>query len=168
MHRNLRSVLRLALLGTCAEPAVFAGVREQLEAYLADPSAGLILLALGTIGVVVEFAATGVILPGVAGTVLLILAVNSLAAAPAGLALFALALILVFLEARLRSRGLLTTAAAVATFFAIRISDPAANAIIAACAAIAAPAALAFLLSAATAARRSKLAILNKGAHPQA
>ena len=47
--------------------------RERIIDAVADPNVGFILLALGALGVYVEFSSPGLILPGVAGGILFLL-----------------------------------------------------------------------------------------------
>src|ERR1700733_14594213 len=56
--------------------------RERLVASIADPNIGFILLVLGALGVYVEFSSPGLIFPGVAGGILVLMGVSSLSALP--------------------------------------------------------------------------------------
>ena len=55
---------------------------EQLLFFLADPNVSFILLSLGGLGIVIEFFNPGLIVPGVAGVILLVLAFLSLGNLP--------------------------------------------------------------------------------------
>jgi membrane-bound serine protease (ClpP class) len=94
-----------------------ASWRERLVGAIADPNMGFILLVLGALGIYVEFQAPGLIFPGVAGGILLLLGLSSLAVLPinwAGAALLVLAGCLFVLEAKFASHGILGTGGAVA------------------------------------------------------
>ena len=54
-------------------------VREWIISSIADPNIGFILLALGALGIYVEFSSPGTIFPGVAGGILLLLGLSALA-----------------------------------------------------------------------------------------
>jgi membrane-bound serine protease (ClpP class) len=94
-----------------------ASPREHLVEAIADPNIGYILLVLGALGIYMEFQAPGLILPGVAGGILALLGLSSLAVLPinwTGAALLILSLILFLLEAKIASHGVLGTGGAVA------------------------------------------------------
>lgn len=94
-----------------------ASPREHLVEAIADPNIGYILLVLGALGIYFEFQAPGLVLPGVAGGILALLGLSSLAVLPinwTGAALLILALILFLLEAKIASHGVLGTGGAVA------------------------------------------------------
>lgn len=85
--------------------------REKLLALISDPNIAYILLMLGIYGVLFELYNPGSIFPGVIGAICLILAFYSLQALPinyAGLALILLGIILLILELKITSHGLLT------------------------------------------------------------
>ena len=91
-------------------------LRERLIAAIADPNIGFVLLALGALGIYVEFSSPGLIFPGVAGGVLLLLGLSSLAVLPinwAGAGLIALGLAFFVLEAKYASHGVLGIGGAV-------------------------------------------------------
>ena len=84
--------------------------RERIIAAIADPNIGFILLVLGALGIYVEFSAPGLIFPGVAGGILALLGLSSLAVLPinwAGAALLVLGVSLFVLEAKFASHGIL-------------------------------------------------------------
>jgi membrane-bound serine protease (ClpP class) len=91
--------------------------RERLIQAIADPNIGFILLILGVLGIYVELTSPGLIFPGVAGAVLLLLGLSSLSVLPinwTGAALIILAMALFALEAKFTSHGILGIGAAVA------------------------------------------------------
>ncbi len=84
--------------------------REVLINAIADPNIGFILFVLGALGIYVEFTAPGTIFPGVAGGILVLLALSSLAVLPiswVGVALLLLSIALFVLEAKFASHGIL-------------------------------------------------------------
>jgi membrane-bound serine protease (ClpP class) len=87
-------------------------LRERIVAAIADPNIGFILLVLGALGVYVEFSSPGLIFPGVAGGILVLLGLSSLSVLPinwAGAALLILGVSLFVLEAKFASHGILGT-----------------------------------------------------------
>ncbi len=85
-------------------------LRERFISALADPNLAFIILVLGALGVYVEFSSPGLIVPGVAGGILLLLGLSALAVLPInwlGVALLALAVALFILEAYIVSHGVL-------------------------------------------------------------
>ena len=91
--------------------------RERLIEAIADPNTGYILLVLGALGIYFEFQTPGLILPGVAGGILALLGLSSLAVLPInwiGAALLLLAGALFVLEVKIVSHGILGTGATVA------------------------------------------------------
>jgi membrane-bound serine protease (ClpP class) len=91
--------------------------RERLIEAIADPNLGFILLALGALGIYVEFSTPGAVLPGVFGGILAILGMCSLALLPinwTGVALLILAITLFVLEAKFTSHGVLGIGGAIA------------------------------------------------------
>jgi membrane-bound serine protease (ClpP class) len=94
-----------------------ASLREGLIRAISDPNTGYILLVLGALGIYVEFQAPGLIFPGVAGGILVLLGLSSLAVLPinwVGAGLLVLAMALFVLEAKFASHGILGTGGAVA------------------------------------------------------
>lgn len=92
-------------------------VRERLVQSIADPNIGYILMVIGALGIYAEFQAPGLIFPGVAGGISLLLGLSSLAVMPinwVGAALLILAVALFILEAKFASHGILGTGATVA------------------------------------------------------
>jgi membrane-bound serine protease (ClpP class) len=91
-------------------------LREQVISSIADPNIGFILLALGAVGIYVEFSSPGLILPGVGGGIMVLLGLSALAVLPInwiGVALLVLALVLFLLEAHIASHGILGAGGAV-------------------------------------------------------
>jgi len=92
-------------------------VRENLLSRITDPNLALMLLILGGLGIYVEFASPGLIFPGVAGAILVLLGLTAISLLPinwVGAALMALALALFVLEAKITSHGILGVGGAVA------------------------------------------------------
>jgi membrane-bound serine protease (ClpP class) len=90
--------------------------RERLVSAISDPNIGFILLVLGALGLYVEFSSPGLIFPGVAGAVLVMLGLSSLAVLPinwVGVVLLILAAAMFILEAKVASHGILGTGATV-------------------------------------------------------
>lgn len=84
--------------------------RERLMAPISDPNIGFILLILGALGIYIEFHSPGLIFPGVAGAILVLLGLSSLTILPinwVGVALLVLSLTLFALEAKFASHGIL-------------------------------------------------------------
>ncbi|HEY7335338.1 MAG TPA: nodulation protein NfeD [Bryobacteraceae bacterium] len=84
--------------------------RERIADAIADPNIGFILLALGAVGIYVEFTAPGLIFPGVIGGILALLGLSSLSVLPInwiGAALLMLGAALFVLEAQFTSHGIL-------------------------------------------------------------
>jgi membrane-bound serine protease (ClpP class) len=83
---------------------------EALKA-LSDPNIAMLLMTIGTIGILAELYNPGAILPGIVGAISLILAFYSLQSLPinyAGLLLIVLGIVLFILEIKVTSYGLLT------------------------------------------------------------
>lgn len=79
---------------------------------LIDPNIAFILLALGALGLYVEFSHPGLIIPGVAGAILLVLGMFALSLLPinwTGAVLILLAFAFFVLEAKFMSHGVLAT-----------------------------------------------------------
>jgi len=84
--------------------------RERIVDAVADPNIGFLLLIIGALGVYVEFTSPGLILPGVAGGILFLLGLSSLAVMPInwiGAALLLLGGVLLILEVKFTSHGVL-------------------------------------------------------------
>jgi membrane-bound serine protease (ClpP class) len=92
-------------------------VRENLLSRITDPNLALMLLILGGLGIYVEFASPGLIFPGVAGAILVLLGLTAISLLPinwVGAALMVLALLLFVLEAKITSHGILGVGGTVA------------------------------------------------------
>jgi membrane-bound serine protease (ClpP class) len=92
-------------------------VRESIISSISDPNLAFMLLVLGALGVYLEFTHPGLILPGVAGGILVLLGLSALAVLPinwGGAALLVLAVALFVLEAKFASHGILGAGGAVA------------------------------------------------------
>ena len=84
--------------------------RQNFLSKILDPNVAFILLILGVLGLYVEFSNPGLILPGVAGGIALILALFALSLLPvnwAGAALILLAIVFFVLEAKFVTHGIL-------------------------------------------------------------
>ena len=85
--------------------------RERFLSMLADPNIVLILIGIGTIGIMIELYNPGAILPGIVGVLCLALFFISMQILPisaTGLALIVFAVLLFILELKVHSHGLLT------------------------------------------------------------
>jgi membrane-bound serine protease (ClpP class) len=115
----LKPTITVEITGVAAAPRVetkMTGWERFLE-IIADPNIASILIALGFLGLVFELANPGMILPGVAGVVALILGFLGFGILPVetvGLILIALALILFALEIFVPSGGILGAGGVVA------------------------------------------------------
>lgn len=92
-------------------------LRERVIGAIADPNIGFILLVLGALGLYVEFNSPGLIFPGVAGGILLLMGASSLGVLPlnwVGVSLLLLGGALFVLEAYFTSHGILGAGGAVA------------------------------------------------------
>jgi membrane-bound serine protease (ClpP class) len=85
--------------------------RQRLLSLLADPNVAYMLLMLGAIGIFFEISTPGVVLPGVIGSISVLLGLYAMQLLPvnyAGLALIVLAIILLVAETQVVSYGALT------------------------------------------------------------
>lgn len=92
-------------------------LRQKLLKAVSDPNIALIVLLLGALGLYVEFSTPGLIVPGVAGAILLLLGLTAMALLPLnwlGVSLIILALALFVLEAKFTSFGILGAGGAAA------------------------------------------------------
>jgi len=92
-------------------------IREALLSRLTDLNLALLMSVLGGLGIYLEFHSPGLILPGVAGAVLMLLGLTAIALLPInwlGAALMVLAFVLFVLEAKIASHGILGAGGAVA------------------------------------------------------
>ena len=84
--------------------------RQTFLSHILDPNVAFILLILGVLGLYVEFTHPGLILPGVAGGIALVLSLFALSLLPinwAGAALILLAIVFFVLEAKFATHGIL-------------------------------------------------------------
>ncbi len=91
-------------------------VRERFIKAIANPNVAFIILVLGALGVYIEFSSPGLIVPGVAGGILVLLGLSALSVLPIswlGVALLVLAIILFILEANFASYGILGAGGAI-------------------------------------------------------
>jgi membrane-bound serine protease (ClpP class) len=91
--------------------------REEIFRLIADPNIGFILLVLGVLGIYTEYISPGLIFPGVAGLVALVLGLSSLAVLSinwAGAALLVVAIAFFVLEVKFTSHGVLGAGGAIA------------------------------------------------------
>ena len=104
------SVLTLRTHGARVVPVTMS-LRQQVLSAIAHPNVAYLLLSLGTLGLTIELWSPGAVLPGVAGGVCLLLAFFALQMLPvnyAGLLLILFGLVLLGLELKVPSYGLLT------------------------------------------------------------
>jgi len=105
--------------------------RDRLLHRLSDPNIAYILFLIGMYGIILELSNPGAVLPGVAGTIALLLALwsfQALSMSLAGLALILLALLLFIAELKVQSSGVLT-AGGIAAFLlgSLMLANPAAE-----------------------------------------
>jgi membrane-bound serine protease (ClpP class) len=84
--------------------------RESIITAIADPNIAFALLIIGGLAIYVEFTHPGLILPGVAGAIMVLLGLSALSVLPInwlGVALLILAISLFVLEAKFASHGIL-------------------------------------------------------------
>jgi len=85
-------------------------LRQRVLSAISDPNIALILLVLGALGIYAEFSTPGLIFPGVAGAILVLLGLSALSMLPInwlGAALLLLAFTFFVLEAKFASHGIL-------------------------------------------------------------
>ena len=93
--------------------------RQRVLAVISHPQFALMLLSLGSLGLMIELYNPGLIFPGVIGAISLLLAFYSLQTLPinyAGLLLIGLSMVMFILEASVASFGMLTLGGMVAMF----------------------------------------------------
>jgi membrane-bound serine protease (ClpP class) len=94
-------------------------LRQKVLSAIADPNIALFLLVLGALGIYAEFSQPGLIAPGVAGAMLVLLGLTAMALFPIdwlGAALMLLGLTFLALEAKFATHGVLTAGGAIALF----------------------------------------------------
>jgi membrane-bound serine protease (ClpP class) len=92
-------------------------LRQKMLKAVSDPNLALVVLLLGALGLYVEFSTPGLVVPGVAGAILLLLGLSAIALLPLnwlGVALIVLAIALFVLEAKFTSFGILGAGGAAA------------------------------------------------------
>jgi membrane-bound serine protease (ClpP class) len=92
-------------------------LRERILLAIDDPNIALLLLVLGALGVYLEFSSPGLVAPGVAGAILVLLGLTALSVFPInwlGAALMILGLTFFVLEAKFVTHGVLTAGGAIA------------------------------------------------------
>jgi membrane-bound serine protease (ClpP class) len=118
----------LRLADARVEPYVMSK-RDRFLAWIADPNIAFILGAVGLVCLYIEFTHPGMVAPGVVGAIALILALYAFNLLPinyAGLVLILLALILLALEVKITSHGVLAAGGIVALVIGamILVSSP--------------------------------------------
>jgi membrane-bound serine protease (ClpP class) len=105
---------------------------QRVRSVIAHPNIALLLMSLGSIGLIFEITHPGAIFPGVVGAVCLILGLWAMSVLPvnyAGLALFFVAVVLWVLEIKIPSFGMLTLGGAICfclgAMMLFRDADPA-------------------------------------------
>jgi membrane-bound serine protease (ClpP class) len=91
-------------------------LRERIVSAIADPNIALILLVIGGLCIYVEFTTPGLIAPGVAGAICVLLALSALSVLPInwmGVGLLAVSVTLFALEAKFASHGVLAVGGAI-------------------------------------------------------
>jgi membrane-bound serine protease (ClpP class) len=94
--------------------------RQRIMSAVADPNIALVLLVIGALAIYVEFSHPGLIVPGVLGSILVLLGLSAISVLPInwlGVALLLLALSLFALEVKLASHGILGAGGALAMVF---------------------------------------------------
>jgi membrane-bound serine protease (ClpP class) len=92
-------------------------IREEIFSSISDPNIAFIFLVLGALGIYVEYLSPGLILPGVAGGILVLLGLSAFSVLPinwTGAALLLLAFAFFALETKFASHGILGAGGAVA------------------------------------------------------
>ena len=92
-------------------------IREQLLSSISDPNIAFIFLIIGALGIYVEYLSPGLIFPGVAGAILLVLGLSALSVLSinwTGVVLLLLSFTFLALEAKFASHGILGTGGAIA------------------------------------------------------
>jgi membrane-bound serine protease (ClpP class) len=85
-------------------------LRQRAQKSMSDPNLALGMVLLGALGIYLEFTSPGLIVPGVAGAILLLMGLSALAVLPlnwSGAALILLGLALFALELKIASHGVL-------------------------------------------------------------
>jgi membrane-bound serine protease (ClpP class) len=91
--------------------------RQKVLSAISDPNIALVLLVVGALGIYVEFSTPSLILPGVAGAIMVLMGLSALAMLPInwlGAALLVLSFTFFVLEAKFNSHGVLGVGGTVA------------------------------------------------------
>lgn len=113
MWNGRKTALRLA--GAAVVDAHLS-MRERLVSAIADPNIGFILLVIGALLIYVEFSSPGHVVPGVLGSILVLLALSALSVLPinwVGVALLVLTIVLFAMELKFTSHGILGAGGAI-------------------------------------------------------
>ncbi len=100
------------------------GARYRLLRPIIDPNIAFILLALGALGLYIEFSHPGLIVPGVAGAIMLVLGMFAFSLLPikwTGAVLIVLAFVFFILEAKFMSHGVLAAGGVLSMILGARI-----------------------------------------------
>lgn len=92
-------------------------LRERVLMAISDPNVALLLVVIGALGIYVEFSSPGLVAPGVAGAILVLLGLTALSMLPIdwlGAGLMILALVFFVLDAKFAAHGVLTAGGAIA------------------------------------------------------
>jgi membrane-bound serine protease (ClpP class) len=107
---------KLALAGAVVEEYRLK-LRERIITSIADPNIAFVILILGALGIYAEFSSPGLVVPGVLGSILVLLGLSALSVLPVnwlGAALVVLGIAMFILEAKFVSHGVLGAGGAVA------------------------------------------------------
>lgn len=110
VRRFQGDTVTLKLAGATIQP-IERSARQRFLSRIVEPNIALVLLALGALGLYVEFSHPGLIAPGVAGSILLIMGMFAFSLLPinwTGALLIACAFVFFILEAKFISHGVLT------------------------------------------------------------
>lgn len=110
VRRFQGDTITLKLAGAAIQP-VEPSARQRFLGRIVEPNIALVLLALGALGLYVEFTHPGLIAPGVAGAILLIMGMFAFSLLPinwTGALLIVCAFVFFILEANFTSHGILT------------------------------------------------------------
>jgi membrane-bound serine protease (ClpP class) len=119
--REVKLGKRIVVLNTTDKNIVFKEMnrRQRLLDIISSPNVAYILMMLGLVGLYLELSNPGLILPGVIGSISLILALYAMQTLPinyAGLLLIILGVVLFIAEVNVMSYGLLSISGAISIF----------------------------------------------------
>jgi membrane-bound serine protease (ClpP class) len=92
------------------------GLRQRIMSSIADPNIALVLLVVGALCLYLEMNSPGLIVPGVVGAIMVLLALSAISVLPIswlGASLFLLAFAFFILEAKFGTHGILATGGAI-------------------------------------------------------